>query len=270
MQSLANKPQSDYYFANGSAGLGISKQPILPLWTPAEITTALWYDADDSSTITIATAVSQWDDKSGNTRNATQATGAFQPAVITAGLNGKNVIRFDGSNDTLGYTGTFFANTSYTVHAVVARRSSQSLNFFMAGSGTSTNTNLLLGWENNTTFRHAQYSNDIDATEVGYSSPIFNVWGVGLNTAVGRFIFRNGTSANSNATTTALSSYNGATLGGPFFGSHYNGDIAELIATTTVLSTTDRQKMEGYLAWKWGLQASLPNDHPYKAAAPIL
>ena len=34
------------------------------------------------------------------------------------------------------------------------------------------------------------------------------------------------------------------------------------------MSIEDRQKLEGYLAWKWGLQASLPSDHPYKSAAP--
>jgi hypothetical protein len=46
-------------------------------------------------------------------------------------------------------------------------------------------------------------------------------------------------------------------------------EIAELILFTTALSTTDRQKIEGYLAWKWGLQASLPGGHPYFSAAPI-
>jgi hypothetical protein len=33
-------------------------------------------------------------------------------------------------------------------------------------------------------------------------------------------------------------------------------------------SATDRQKIEGYLAWKWGIQASLPAAHPYRNAAP--
>ena len=34
------------------------------------------------------------------------------------------------------------------------------------------------------------------------------------------------------------------------------------------MSDNDRQKIEGYLAHKWGLAASLPADHPYKDAAP--
>lgn len=33
-------------------------------------------------------------------------------------------------------------------------------------------------------------------------------------------------------------------------------------------STEIRQKAEGYLAWKWGLQGKLPPGHPYENAAP--
>ena len=32
---------------------------------------------------------------------------------------------------------------------------------------------------------------------------------------------------------------------------------------------TERQKIEGYLAHKWGLAANLPADHPYKTEAPL-
>jgi hypothetical protein len=28
------------------------------------------------------------------------------------------------------------------------------------------------------------------------------------------------------------------------------------------------QQIEGYLAWKWGLQSSLPADHPFRNNAP--
>jgi hypothetical protein len=49
-------------------------------WTPANTTTALWLDAADATTITtVSSAVSQWNDKSGNNRNATQATASQRP-----------------------------------------------------------------------------------------------------------------------------------------------------------------------------------------------
>ena len=53
-----------------------------------------WYDAADATTITQATGVSSWADKSGNGRTCSQATGANQPAYVLAGQNGKNVIDF--------------------------------------------------------------------------------------------------------------------------------------------------------------------------------
>jgi hypothetical protein len=35
-----------------------------------------------------------------------------------------------------------------------------------------------------------------------------------------------------------------------------------------LLTTTQRQQVEGYLAWKWGLNASLPTTHPYYKVIP--
>jgi hypothetical protein len=44
--------------------------------------------------------------------------------------------------------------------------------------------------------------------------------------------------------------------------------LHELVCFSTYLSTLDRQKMEGYLAWKWGMQGQLPSGHPYAARRP--
>ena len=92
-------------------------------WTPANITTAMWLDAADATTITLnGSTVSQWNDKSGNARNASQATAAAQPSYVSGGLNNLNVIRFDGSNDVL--THTFNASPApHTVFAISNRRS---------------------------------------------------------------------------------------------------------------------------------------------------
>lgn len=47
-----------------------------------------------------------------------------------------------------------------------------------------------------------------------------------------------------------------------------NIDIAEIVFYQSALSLSNRQLIEGYLAHKWGLTSSLPNDHPYKSTAP--
>jgi len=67
------------------------------LWTPALLRPALWMDAADQSTITTATGISEWRDKSGNGRHFTQSVAARQPGYNTTGINGLGTIAFDGS-----------------------------------------------------------------------------------------------------------------------------------------------------------------------------
>jgi hypothetical protein len=56
-----------------------------------------------------------------------------------------------------------------------------------------------------------------------------------------------------------------------YFGSANNsanryltGQIGEILVYNTALSDLDRREVEGYLAWKWGLQGNLPATHPFK------
>ena len=49
----------------------------------------------------------------------------------------------------------------------------------------------------------------------------------------------------------------------------YIGKMREILAFSGDMSATNRQIMEGYLAWKWGLHSSLPTSHPYKSAKPM-
>ncbi len=43
----------------------------------------------------------------------------------------------------------------------------------------------------------------------------------------------------------------------------WSGHICETIMYNSLLSTTQRQQVEGYLAIKWGLQGNLPSTHPF-------
>jgi hypothetical protein len=53
-----------------------------------------------------------------------------------------------------------------------------------------------------------------------------------------------------------------------YSGQNWNGNISEVIVYNSVISDTQRQQAEGYLAWKWGLKDSLPSSHPYKLFPP--
>ena len=45
-------------------------------------------------------------------------------------------------------------------------------------------------------------------------------------------------------------------------------NLGEIIIFDGLLNTTQTQQIEGYLAWKWGLQVNLPSGHPYKTTPP--
>ena len=48
----------------------------------------------------------------------------------------------------------------------------------------------------------------------------------------------------------------------------FDGDMAEIIMYSNALTTFNREQVEGYLAWKWGLQNTLYLGHPFRYAAP--
>ena len=60
--------------------------------------------------------------------------------------------------------------------------------------------------------------------------------------------------ANSNGTTEAF---------------QYKVDMFESIYMIGEVDTTNRQLVEGYLEWKWGLEGDLPGGRLYSSAAPI-
>jgi hypothetical protein len=76
--------------------------------------------------------------------------------------------------------------------------------------------------------------------------------------------FANGTAANTLAGTTLATT--GLYLGGP--SNYFNGSLSELIIYASTLTSGQRQAVEGYLAAKWGLRASLISTQPFKVIPP--
>jgi hypothetical protein len=240
-----------------------------PLWTPASISTELWLDASDASTITEDTgSVSEWADKSGNGYDALQGTALNQPITGTRTFaNGLNVLDFDGANTTMAITVGPQADSAQTIMIAVADFDSplhadgqRLLNF---QDGGSTRWGLMVQGVSGT---DAQYVNASSFT--GPLEPITAgerlISGYRDGTAVGTGV--DGVyatdSSGANATITAwnVGSYNST-------GDFLNGGCAEVVVLKSY-SVDTLQKLEGYLAWKWGLVGNLPIGHPYKSSAP--
>ncbi len=110
-------------------GFGFPRQrPGAVGWTPAQLSTALWLDAADAGTITLnGSTVSQWNDKSGNGRNATQSTAANQPYW---GKGRNLLLRSQSFDDVIWAKGA----TSVTVNSISAPDGTISATRFIADS----------------------------------------------------------------------------------------------------------------------------------------
>jgi hypothetical protein len=239
-------------------------------WTPAELTIAAWYDASDAATITATGgAVSEWRDKSGNTRHATQGTPANQPAYIAEGLNGRHVVQFDGANDFFSVDLDFLAGVSHS--AFIVTKPTHFSNIYGAASASQGANSLHVGF-NGANYRMNYWGNNFTpARSANFLAGNANVMNYAWRTGVGKEIFANGRSEGSNTDAGNIGTMaGGGRIGHTTTGSHsaFGGDIAEIIMLTGAVDASTRQTIEGYLAHKWGLATSLPVDHPFEDAAP--
>lgn len=249
-------------------------------WTPAYLggSLALWLDAADAGTISLnGSTVSQWNDKSGKARNVTQATAANQPAYLQTALNGKPSINFVGSQRLLRTTGEIPAQIS--VFAVVGPSSGTAeygTLFRTDAYPTAATASHFLGYRlvsGSPSLATLFGSSQTSWNSISGNTPVFQLSGnaiVGFVHAGGTgYPFANGVAQDmKNASGTPTST--GFVVGnsGQNDGLPWMGSISEIVMTFSALSTFDRQKLEGYLAWKWGMQGDLPSGHPYKDAQP--
>jgi len=244
-------------------------------WTPAEITTALWFDAADASTITLnGSNVSQWNDKSGNGRNATQ-TGTAQPLYSSTGLNNKPALDFDGADDDLVLSSVSDLNSVSQSWFIVAKRDNANgrteISFGIGNQQESNGLADIPRWTDNKMYSQLGYvANRPSPVSVISDAPYINC----VTGGAVQLSYTNGTLIGT-GTTQSLSNFSvldGGYVGSgramSFFGRYFDGKISELIIIPSVATTQDRQLIEGYLAHKWGLTSNLPVDHPYKTTAP--
>jgi len=250
--------------ANQSVALGDSTP-----WTPANIATAAWYDASDATTITHNIgAVSEWRDKSLNGYHLTQGTSGAKPTTGTQTINTLNGIDFDGVDDLL-------KNAAFT-----APDADFVVSFVVQPNEPIGNTSYEVFCEipySNDSFIEAQYKGStgvmkwyappdegaLGGLSVSGAPTVYTLHSEGTTTSV----YANGTLRES-STVTSITGLLGISLGSGFDGSaSCKVRIGEVVIHDR---GEDVAKVDGYLAWKWGLEANLPADHPYKAAAPSI
>jgi len=242
-------------------------------WTPAALgaALALWLDADDAGTITLnGSTVSQWDDKSGNGFHLTQATAASQPVYTLNGLNGLPSLSFDGTNDFLSLPSGFLHNAPAFSLAMVMQGPAQS-NDAVFGPNNTNSLGLELVYVSVVNWPTLLRINGVNRVTSGFWStnnlPSLSTLTSEASATAG---WMNGSTVFSTDGNAPLN-FNGTYSLGLYSSAGFaNMLMSEFVITSAAFSTADRQKLEGYLAWKWGLEANLPGDHPYKTTPPTV
>jgi hypothetical protein len=236
----------------------------------------LWFDATDTATITkVGGLVSQWNDKSGNVNNVTQATGADQPNWTLASINTQPAVIFNGSEflANVAATGLPQGTAASSIFSVMESTSQPSFPFLVSWGSSggdfslAFNDGALAGIGARSTNANA-YATALLNTSPHVLSAIFT--GPALPTNYLQYLdgtaqaLTTGELGNVTISGNALSI--GSLVGGGSFG--WVGPIGEIIVYNSALGMANQQTLEGYLAWKWGLQANLPVSHPYFNAPP--
>ena len=245
-------------------------------WTPsnlsAGVTLSLWLKGDTGLTGTTTGSdffVSGWADQSGNSNDASQSTAASKPTTVPSGLNNYQTIKFDGTDD--------FMNIS---DAATLDMEAFGLSIFIMAKpiGTAGANDRFL-FKNNTydtglegTASRTTYSGD-GGTSVAYGSANsytsgnFQIFEVVSNDSY----YVNGSSVTG-VTSISIGADNSDNLliSSSPSANFLEAEYAEIIVVQGNVSDGDRQKIEGYLAQKYGTWPSLPSDHPYRTIAPTV
>jgi hypothetical protein len=259
------------------------------VWNPSMLSTALWLDAADASTVTLnGSTVSQWQDKSGFSNHVSNATPATQPTYLTTAFNGLPTVSFTLAGQEVLFNGTMTnlaSNQDFFIGAVFEFRQAAQAWDMICGWRSQVNTPTAgapLLQALSTSQQIGMHNTDIADIRIKVdvttrlTKRIATVGRTGGTAGLGGTVTVTATNPNqpsyltTGTQTWASAATNGFQVGGKQQGGTAFGDkyISEIVCCPVNLSTNDRQKLEGYLAHKWGLTANLPSDHPYKLVGP--
>lgn len=268
------------------------------LWTPLNMAAVpqIYLDAQDSSVTDVsgfAAAISNLG-AMGSDGGFSQATAGKRPSILAAELNGKRVLRFDGTDDviTAGSTAakSVFKNvpaaytlTIYKKRTFDATPKARYMIYSGDVSGASRFSPLCgldgAGQANKPSMFAKRLDSDGAATlvspAVSQGAYAIAIHSVDFSSRAG-LIRIDGSQVVANAALTATAGNTSDTVSAVSIsvGAYPTGilasdiDLAAVVIGNVQPSAAEFEKLEGWAAHKYGLTANLPGGHPYKTAAP--
>ncbi len=250
-----------FYSQTGPGGVGNSTNNVLWL----DPTFGVYSNAGTTLAVNNDN-VQQWNDRSGNGRNASQGTAGNRPNYITNSLNGNPVIRNTSSNaDRLVSTGLSSGNSA-SIWAIASYSTLPSANpgilqaspAGLSGSGGAADKVIGL-WVSNAAGtrvwgRGVQSNNtqqNISQVTTLNSNTFYILNSIYRSNRIDQYV-NNSAAGNNTSHNGTLRSWTDVAIGSQA-GESWNGNIAEIIMYNTEVNSAQRIIIDNYLASKYGL-----------------
>ncbi len=242
--------------------------------SPGGVSTGLqvWLKGDaGTSSTTNGTALSYWNDASGNARNATQNVAASKPSYVTNGINGYGTIR-TAVNKYFDINLSVIDNTNFTVFAVTKRESSVASQYFIGVQQALPYPGLHIGYAGTSQLRFNQYNNRVNVTIPTYTAAtsIHAVTMQEFSTTTGKlsmFVQDGVVYSRTNPTTTSYVQNAQGNIGRGSASNGFIGQIAEIIIYNRVLTATEKRQIQTYLCIKYGVGINYADNIYYNESA---
>jgi hypothetical protein len=242
-------------------------------WLPTLLSGCVtWLDPTDSTTvIRTGNTITQWNDKSTSGWNLTTQNG--NPVYNSYLINGRAGIDLTNNSGFISIANRTISNNCTLAMVLMVKSSIGTWgSFFTHGS-----RDLDIALERNsisggTTLIHFQTANDNAGASISYvvDQPCIHIGTLTSGTSRVHKRIGGGTTTTTSATnsSTIASGSLPIRIGRSDFSESCSSYVGETVYYNRVLSTSELQQLEGYLAWKWGLQTSLPVTHPFRLWPP--
>lgn len=264
-------------------------------FTPEDIAVTAWWDASDTSTITLGAGnyVFEIANKGANPENfVSQPNGAWQPQSGLYTINGLNTIRFTRTSTQFLYNvskpdfnvdaaGGFSVFGVMLFNGPLTGPDAQQYIYYHDDGTPGTNgyrfTVYAPGWVPplSAAFSPADSDNGLVGPKdvLAYHDTPVLFSNIRDDANLLASVYFDGSLFDSDTMTAPVTSDRAIphyfTLGAGLNNWWTDMTLGEFIFIRGPVGQSTRYKIDGYLAWKWGLVANLPADHPYKENPPI-